>query len=136
GRERAWRQGSGRSGKVFRAGRQRNRHETDRGIERDICHDFLILLLAASLYSSGLSDNGAVDRLADMRDHQSLSRPFHRQSCPASDKSRFRQLGRLKLLRPSSTRRMSVLYGPVTSPKSAAWWTRSATFALQISFLL
>src|SRR5437899_9376004 len=31
---------------------------------------------------------------------------------------------------------MSVLYGPVTSPKSAAWWTRSATFALQISFLL
>src|SRR5262245_38910166 len=31
---------------------------------------------------------------------------------------------------------MFVLYGPVTSPKSAAWWTRSATFALQISFLL
>src|ERR1700730_16826584 len=44
--------GSGRSGKVFRAGRQRNRHETDRGIERDICHDFLIFLLAVSLYSS------------------------------------------------------------------------------------
>src|SRR5438876_4353124 len=36
----------------------------------------------------------------------------------------------------SSTRRMLILYGPVSSPKSAAWWTRSATFALQISFLL
>jgi len=58
-RERARRQGSGRSGKVFRAGRQRNRHETDRGIERDICHDFLIFLLAVSLYSSGLSEEGS-----------------------------------------------------------------------------
>src|SRR6058998_3356948 len=31
---------------------------------------------------------------------------------------------------------MLVLYGPAISPKSAAWRTRSATFALQISFLL
>ena len=60
-RERAWRQESGHSGKVFCAGsvgRQRNRHETDRGIERDIFHDFLILLLVISLYSSGLSEEG------------------------------------------------------------------------------
>jgi hypothetical protein len=39
-------------------GRQRNRHDTDCGIERDIFHDFLILLLLASLYSIGLSEAG------------------------------------------------------------------------------
>jgi len=34
------------------------------------------------------------------------------------------------------TRRMSIFVGPVTIPKSVARWTRSATLALQISFLL
>src|SRR6266851_895946 len=36
----------------------------------------------------------------------------------------------------ASTRFMSVAVGPVTMPKRSAWRTRSATFALQISFLL
>src|SRR5262245_15860099 len=31
---------------------------------------------------------------------------------------------------------MSIVIGPVTSPNSAAWWSKSATLALQISFLL
>src|SRR5437763_1367128 len=34
------------------------------------------------------------------------------------------------------TRPMSIAVGPVTVPNLAAWRTRSATFALQISFLL
>src|SRR5436305_6192830 len=34
------------------------------------------------------------------------------------------------------TRSMSIAVEPVTIPNLAAWWTRSATFALQISFLL
>src|ERR1700722_15416383 len=34
------------------------------------------------------------------------------------------------------TRFMSVAVEPVTIPKRSAWWTRSATFALQISCLL
>src|SRR5712664_4413073 len=36
----------------------------------------------------------------------------------------------------ASTRFMSVAVEPVTMPKRSAWRTRSATFALQISFLL
>src|SRR6202795_3254252 len=36
----------------------------------------------------------------------------------------------------ASTRFMSVAVEPVTIPKRSAWRTRSATFALQISFLL
>src|SRR5215471_18346883 len=31
---------------------------------------------------------------------------------------------------------MSILVDPVSIPNAVAWWTRSATFALQISFLV